>query len=46
MGREILVCERNWESVDCWRVHSGELHDEWCRLDVTGGLNGKLDIVG
>jgi len=25
MGREILVCERNWEIVDCRRVHG-----EWC----------------
>jgi len=30
MGREILVGERNWETVDCRRVHSGELHGE-CR---------------
>ena len=58
MGREILVGERNWETVecrrvhssgltvDCMRVHSGELHGEWCRLDVTGGLKGKGDIGG
>ena len=26
----ILVCERNWEIFDCRRVHSGELHGEWC----------------
>ena len=26
MGREILVGERNWENVDCRRVHSGELN--------------------
>jgi len=25
-----LVGERNWETVDCRRVHSGELHGEWC----------------
>jgi len=30
MGREILLCERNWETVDCRRGHSGELHGEWC----------------
>ena len=30
MGREILVCERNWETVDSRRVHSGELHGEFC----------------
>jgi len=30
MGREILVGERNWETVDCRRVHCGELHCEWC----------------
>jgi len=29
MGREILVSERNWETVDCRRVHSVELHGEW-----------------
>jgi len=29
MGREILVGERNWERVDCRRVHCGELHGEW-----------------
>ena len=46
MGREILVGERNWETVDCTKVHSVELHGEWCCLDVNGGLNGKGDIVG
>jgi len=30
MGREILVGERNWKTVDCRRVHSGELHRDWC----------------
>jgi len=30
MGREILVCEGNWETFDCWRVHILELHGEWC----------------
>jgi len=30
MGREILVGERNWERVDCRRVHSRELYGEWC----------------
>jgi len=30
MGRDILVVERNWETVDCRRVHIGELHVEWC----------------
>jgi len=30
MGREILVSERNWEKVNWRRVHSGELHGEWC----------------
>jgi len=30
MGRKILVGERNWETVDCRRVHCGELHVEWC----------------
>jgi len=30
MEREVLVCEMNWERVDCRRVHSGELHGEWC----------------
>ena len=46
MGREIMVGERNWETVDCRRVHSGDLHGEWCLLDVTGGLNGKGDVCG
>jgi len=41
MGWDILVVERNWESVNWRSVHSGELHGEWCRLDVTGGLNGN-----
>ena len=26
----VFVGERNWETVDCRRVHSGELHGEWC----------------
>jgi len=30
MGREILVVERNWETVECSRVHIGELHGGWC----------------
>jgi len=30
MGREILVGEKNWETVDCRSVHSGELNGEWC----------------
>jgi len=30
MGKEILVGERNWETVVCKRVHSGELHVECC----------------
>jgi len=30
MGREILVGERIWETVDNRRVHSVELHGEWC----------------
>jgi len=28
MGRQILVGERNWETVYCRRVHCGELHGE------------------
>ena len=28
--REIFVAERNWERVDCRRVHSGELHGQYC----------------
>jgi len=30
MGREILVGERNWETVESRRVHCGELRGEWC----------------
>jgi len=30
MGREILVGERNWETVECRRIHCGELHGECC----------------
>jgi len=30
MGREILMGERNWETVECKRVHGGELHGELC----------------
>jgi len=44
MGREILVGERNWETIKCRTFHSGEIHVEWCGLDVTGELNGKGDI--
>ena len=28
--REIFVAERNWETVECRRLHSGELHDQCC----------------
>jgi hypothetical protein len=28
--REIFVAERNWETVDCRRLHSGEIHDQYC----------------
>jgi len=30
MGREIMVDDRNWKTVDCRRVHSRELHGVWC----------------
>jgi len=30
MAREILGGERNWETVDCRRVHIGELRGGWC----------------
>jgi len=30
MGREILVGERNWETIDCRRVHSGEMLGKFC----------------
>jgi len=36
MGSVILVGERNWETVDCRRVHTGELHGECCWLNITG----------
>jgi len=29
MGSEILMGERNWETVDSRRVHIWELHGEW-----------------
>jgi len=29
MGREVLLREGNWETVDCRRLHTGELHGEW-----------------
>jgi len=44
--REIFVVERNWETVDCRRLHSGELHEQCCRLNITGGLNGKGEMCG
>ena len=28
--REISVVERNWETVDCRRLNSGELHERYC----------------
>jgi hypothetical protein len=28
--REIFVAERNWEIVECRRLHIGELHDRYC----------------
>jgi len=46
MGREILVFERNWETIHRRRVHSVELHSECSCLHITGGLNGKCDIGG
>jgi len=30
MGREIVVVERNLETVDCRSVHNGQLHGECC----------------
>jgi len=30
MGSDILVSERNWETVECRSVHSVELHGECC----------------
>jgi len=29
MGREILLGERNWETVDCRSMYCWELHGEW-----------------
>jgi len=46
MGREIFVGEGIGKQFDCRGVHRVELHGEWCRLDVTGGLNGNGDIGG
>jgi len=28
--REIFVVERNWETVDCRSLHSGEIYDQYC----------------
>ena len=28
--RETFVAERNWETVDCRRVHGEELHGQYC----------------
>ena len=28
--REIFVVERNWETVDCRRLHGGELYEQYC----------------
>ena len=28
--RKIFVVERNWETVDCRRLHSGELREQCC----------------
>ena len=28
--REIFVAERNWETVEFRRLHSGELHEQCC----------------
>ena len=28
--REIFVVERNWETVDCRILYSGELHEQCC----------------
>jgi len=30
MGRVTLVGQWNSETVACRRVHSGELHGDWC----------------
>jgi hypothetical protein len=28
--REIFVAERNWETVECRRLHGGKLHGQNC----------------
>jgi len=28
--KEIFVVERNWVTVDCRRLQSGELNDQYC----------------
>jgi hypothetical protein len=28
--RDIFVAERNWETINCGRLHSGEIHDQYC----------------
>jgi hypothetical protein len=42
--RETFVDERNWGIVNCRRLHSRELHDQYCLLNVTGGLNEKGEM--
>ena len=44
MGSEILVGERNWETVDYKRSHSVELHGDWSWQNITGRFNWKRDI--
>ena len=46
MLREIFVCERDWETVGCRRVHSVEMHGECCWLNVTGWLDGMGGEIG
>ena len=41
-----MICVGDWETVDCRRVHSGELHVECCWLNVTGWLNGMCGGLG
>jgi len=45
MGSEMIVGERNWETVDCRRVYSGEQPGDCCLLNVTGGFKLKGVIV-
>jgi hypothetical protein len=39
--RVIFVAEKDWETIDCRRLHSGEIHDHYCWVNIVGLVKSR-----